>query len=956
MSRGLGELLAAPPRAGMLPDGDPGAGGGARRLAAGSGGCGRPRRRLAALRGRIGRCLGIDRIPRVPGAWQPVREIAGDGYAVEVGTYEAVPGPGRAGARLPARRRPGRTRRSCTRRATGWRTRGSTPDLQRFNALLARAGMVVLCYDPLGQGERRSGWHQHGQLAPLLVGIHVARRDGGRGDGRRSTCWRRATTSTPRRLALTGASGGGFVSAFAAAVDDRASPRRASAASSTRTSRSCATPPTAPAGTAGSTSATRCRASPRRPTWATWSAAAAPRDVTVVHAVDDPPFPIAGARAVVAEAARSYAAAGAGGRVRLVELAGGHGLHPAMRVAAAAALARALGLPPPAPEAPRAAARARLAGDARRRAHGDGRRPRRARPSGCPARRCAGRRRHQPGAGGARARGGRVACAPAASPTAPRSAAALGGASERRAGGERVTNHVALPDGGYAQRLELDVATGDHARRRAAAARRLGRRRAGRAGDGRRGRQGGGAGRPGGGGRAASAAGRCWRPTCAAPARAPPSEFELATAAWLLDRDLLADRVARPAVVRAAAVGALLDGPADRQAAHRRARRRRRSRWSRCWPRRSTTTSPARSARAFVASLEELLVESPRITPMVFPFRALETYDVPDLVRLAAPRPLAPAARSDDAALVAAGCSRRWGRDGRHRRHEVADRVFACEQPDGPRIIRQVVIGGDARGAGGRHGPAGLARRRASCRCWSGSACRRSCCSRTPTATTWRHRRDARRATPIAALMAGAADVDLMGDPERAIRERYARFAATTTCRSATADARARAGPVRRGRSARPSAVHRRRDARPRRPPRRRCSRRPATARATPPPGWPPTACWPRPTPRWARRSPTATGNPYIPPMYAPPATYRATIAQLEGAAGRVPADRPRAGDGRGAARRRCWRSRPRRLRPPRGAHGRGADGRARHAAGSSAAACTRRTAACRPTACATWR
>ena len=27
--------------------------------------------------------------------------------------------------------------------------------------------------------------------------------------------------------------------------------------------------------------------------------------------------------------------------------------------------------------------------------------------------------------------------------------------------------------------------------------------------------------------------------------------------------------------------------------------------------------------------------------------------------------------------------------------HEVADRVFACEQPDGPRLIRQVVIGGD---------------------------------------------------------------------------------------------------------------------------------------------------------------------------------------------------------------------------------------------------------------------
>ena len=62
----------------------------------------------------------------------------------------------------------------------------------------------------------------------------------------------------------------------------------------------------------------------------------------------------------------------------------------------------------------------------------------------------------------------------------------------------------------------------------------------------------------------------------------------------------------------------------------------------------------------FVASLEELLVESPRITPMVFPFRALETYDVPDLVRLAAPRPSA-GARGDDAADAR---GRRPGRGG----------------------------------------------------------------------------------------------------------------------------------------------------------------------------------------------------------------------------------------------------------------------------------------------------
>ena len=112
------------------------------------------------------------------------------------------------------------------------------------------------------------------------------------------------------------------------------------------------------------------------------------------------------------------------------------------------------------------------------------------------------------------------------------------------------------------------------------------------------------------------------------------SEFELATAAWVLDRDLLADRVARPPGVRADAVGALLDRASRSTSAA-----------SSC-----TATGPfalvALLAAAldddiagavgtgFVASLEELLVESPRITPMAFAFRALEAYDMADLVRL----------------------------------------------------------------------------------------------------------------------------------------------------------------------------------------------------------------------------------------------------------------------------------------------------------------------------------
>ena len=195
------------------------------------------------------------------------------------------------------------------------------PDIQRYNARLARAGMLVLAYDPLGQGERRIGWHQHGQLAPLLRGLHVARRDG-RGDARRrSTCWQRETTWTPARLGVTGASGGGFVSTFAAAVDRRI----AAAAICCILNTHLGQVRDAAFGTGWDGWVDLCNQVPRLAATASMGlvlGCAAPGRVTVVHAIDDPPFPIAGARAVVREAAAVYEALGARGRADLVEVSG----------------------------------------------------------------------------------------------------------------------------------------------------------------------------------------------------------------------------------------------------------------------------------------------------------------------------------------------------------------------------------------------------------------------------------------------------------------------------------------------------------------------------------------------------------------------------------------------------------------------------------------------------------
>ena len=131
-------------------------------------------------------------------------------------------------------------------------------------------------------------------------------------------------------------------------------------------------------------------------------------------------------------------------------------------------------------------------------------------------------------------------------------------------------------------------------------------------------------------------------------------EFELATAAWLLDRDLLANRVddalaavqwlserystgqqidaRRIAVWGSGAFGliALLAAVLDERIA-------------------GAASGP------FAESLEELLVESPAITPMAFPFAALELLDLADLVRLGRPRPLHVAGAASAPAAVVGG-------------------------------------------------------------------------------------------------------------------------------------------------------------------------------------------------------------------------------------------------------------------------------------------------------------
>src|SRR5262249_54117118 len=104
---------------------------------------------------------------------------------------------------------------------------------QRMAILLARNGMSVLCYDPVGQGERYQRLDEQGKpvirgttehtmagIGALLVGRQAA--NYAVWDGLRALDYLAGRPEVdPRRLGCTGNSGGGTQTAYLMALDDR---------------------------------------------------------------------------------------------------------------------------------------------------------------------------------------------------------------------------------------------------------------------------------------------------------------------------------------------------------------------------------------------------------------------------------------------------------------------------------------------------------------------------------------------------------------------------------------------------------------------------------------------------------------------------------------------------------------------------------------------------------------
>jgi len=166
--------------------------------------------------------------PRVTGT------IAGDGYRIEKVVFESLPGF-HVTALLyvpdaPAGPRPA-VLLACGHSPVG----KAHPPYQEIAIRLARRGYVVLCWDPVGQGERSQFWDvqrgrsrynlvcgEHAVLGNLavLAGTSLLRWEVW--DGLRAVDYLLTRSEVdPHRISITGTSGGGLQSAWIGALDPR---------------------------------------------------------------------------------------------------------------------------------------------------------------------------------------------------------------------------------------------------------------------------------------------------------------------------------------------------------------------------------------------------------------------------------------------------------------------------------------------------------------------------------------------------------------------------------------------------------------------------------------------------------------------------------------------------------------------------------------------------------------
>jgi cephalosporin-C deacetylase-like acetyl esterase len=291
-----------------------------------------------ALRDRVRDAIGIDRLPRVSKS-HILDSVERPNYTIVKKTFEVTRGmvvP--ALLYLPKGRGP----HPAVVHAPGhWMEDAKLAQpIQVLNQQLATVGIATLCFDPIGQGERRIGWHQHGQLAPLLVGMTTLGAMVAENIGALELLAGRDDIDSTR-LGMIGASGGGFTTLFSSAIDERVSTAVVSSIVNTHVGQIR----DAAFGTGWDGWVDLCNQVPGMCTVGNLGDIAgliAPRSLLIANAEDDPPFPLAGSRQVAEEAAGIYRYQGAENAFRYVEVPGTHGFQANMRAVTVAYLRDAL--------------------------------------------------------------------------------------------------------------------------------------------------------------------------------------------------------------------------------------------------------------------------------------------------------------------------------------------------------------------------------------------------------------------------------------------------------------------------------------------------------------------------------------------------------------------------------------------------------------------------------------
>jgi cephalosporin-C deacetylase-like acetyl esterase len=259
----------------------------------------------------------------------PVREfgsVAGDGFRVEKIAYESLPGffvtanvfvPAVGSGPFPAIvETPGHG--------------AGKQSEYNWAANFARAGVIVLAVDPIGQGERMQHWdpeiesskierlaeHEHASLSTELIGDHLSRyfiNDGIRGVDYLSA----RKDVDAKHIGAFGCSGGGTITAYLAALEPRIS---VAATACFITSLKELFPTQGPQ----DAEQTLPHFAAEGLDFADWVELAAPRPYAIVSTTQDM-FPYAGAQQAYDEAKRFYELYGAGDNLKWITGPGGHG-------------------------------------------------------------------------------------------------------------------------------------------------------------------------------------------------------------------------------------------------------------------------------------------------------------------------------------------------------------------------------------------------------------------------------------------------------------------------------------------------------------------------------------------------------------------------------------------------------------------------------------------------------